>query len=61
MEANRVRELTGSSASVLDHLDSCAICRFEGLDYCAEAEALLHNLRFARFEVLGRADLALPS
>jgi len=46
------RELAARSLSLLDHLDTCPVCREDGVRWCEEGQDLQASLRYERLHVL---------
>lgn len=49
------RELAAMSLTLLDHLDTCPVCRNDGVLWCEDFHALEVRLRYERLHALGLA------
>lgn len=46
------RELAALSLTLLDHLDTCPVCRDDGVRWCEDFHLLEVNLRYERVHAL---------
>lgn len=49
------RQLAALSLTLLDHLDTCPVCRDDGVRWCQDFHALELSLRHERLRALGVA------